>query len=327
MNRGDFEKLRSPRWVHFDQILGQLENRKVWKREESDPAEVELPQLFREVCQDLALARERMYGSKICDYLNSLVMRGYKVIHGHRSNKWEGFQLYVTQTIPRAVRADGGLFWLCSFAFLIPYVVLWLSVKFDISWVHAVLGTEQMIGLEQMYGKQDTASFLRDEYGSNFMMFCFYIFNNVSIDFRIFAGGVFFGVGSLFFLLFNGIVIGASAGYVHYAGDPEKFYTFVVGHSSFELVGMVLSGMAGMKIGLSLLSPGRLRRRDAIAESGKKAIPLIVGGALLTTVAAVVEGFWSARDFAPGVKYLFGACAWTMVALYLIFCGRRSSGA
>ena len=44
------------------------------------------------------------------------------------------------------------------------------------------------------------------------MMFAHYINNNVGIDFRIFAGGIFFGIGTLFFLIYNGLYLGAVVG-------------------------------------------------------------------------------------------------------------------
>ena len=180
--------------------------------------------------------------------------------------------------------------------------------------------------METMYNRPEgegMASALREEYGENFYMFAFYIMNNVGIDFRIFASGVFFGVGSLFFLLFNGVHIGAAAGYVHYACNPQQFYTFVVGHSSWELIGMVLCGMAGFLLGLALLKPGNLTRREAVGEAGREGLPLLIGGASMTVVAAVIEGFWSAQPFAPSVKYTFGALMWAVVILWLGFSGRK----
>ena len=61
---------------------------------------------------------------------------------------------------------------------------------------------------------------------------------------------------TIFFLVFNGIHIGAAAGYANYACNPESFWTFVAGHSSFELLGMVVAGVAGMRLGLGVLKPG-----------------------------------------------------------------------
>jgi uncharacterized membrane protein SpoIIM required for sporulation len=182
--------------------------------------------------------------------------------------------------------------------------------------------------MEQMYGsKEDQIAFLRSEYGSNFMMFCFYIFNNVAIDFRIFAGGMVAGIGTLFFLLFNGLHIGAAAGYVNHAGNPESFWTFVAGHSSFELLGMVCAGMAGMRLGLAILRPGRMTRPRALALAAKSALPLIYGAALLTFLAAVVEGFWSAQPLPSSVKYSVGITFWVLHAVYFLFAGKGGARA
>ena len=104
------------------------------------------------------------------------------------------------------MREEWRLFWLCNAVFWLPFFAMMLSANHDIRWIQAVLGADGMASMEQMYGgKEEQLSHLRSEYGSNFMMFCFYIYNNVAIDFRIFAGGMAAGVGTLFFLLFNGL--------------------------------------------------------------------------------------------------------------------------
>ena len=50
--------------------------------------------------------------------------------------------------------------------------------------------------------------------GTDWMMFGVYIRNNIGIAFQCFAGGLFAGLGSLFFLAFNGAFSGALAGYL-----------------------------------------------------------------------------------------------------------------
>jgi len=46
------------------------------------------------------------------------------------------------------------------------------------------------------------------------MMASFYVYNNVGIAFRCFATGILFGLGSIFFLVYNGLCIGVVAGAV-----------------------------------------------------------------------------------------------------------------
>jgi uncharacterized membrane protein SpoIIM required for sporulation len=85
--------------------------------------------------------------------------------------------------------------------------------------------------------------------------------------------------------------------------------------------------MAGMRIGLAILRPGRLPRTRALAEASKQALPLIYGAALLTTLAAVVEGFWSAQRIPYEWKYAAGIAGWLLCALYFLMAGRRAGDA
>jgi uncharacterized membrane protein SpoIIM required for sporulation len=229
----------------------------------------------------------------------------------------------VSAGFPQTVRREWRLFWLCNLVFWLPFFAMMLSAMHDLRWIQAALGANGMASMEQMYsGREEQLAHLRSEYGSNFMMFCFYINHNVAIDFRIFAGGMAAGLGTLFFLFFNGLHLGAAAGYVNHACDPDAFWPFVSGHSSFELLGMVVSGMAGMRLGLAILRPGRLPRVRALTEASKRALPLIYGAALLTTLAAVIEGFWSAQRIPSEAKYAFGIGGWTLLAVYFLLAGR-----
>lgn len=322
MTSGDFEHKNAARWAEYESLVTLLEKGKAGAEAEK------LPQLFRELSLDLSLAESRMYGARVTERLNELVIRGYELIYRTRRGSWESVLFFVTAKFPQAVRKEWRLFWLCNAVFWLPFFAMMLSANHDIRWIQAVLGADGMTSMEQMYGgREEQLSHIRSEYGSNFMMFCFYIYNNVAIDFRIFAGGMAAGIGTLFFLLFNGIHIGASAGYVNHACNPESFWSFVAGHSSFELLGMVVSGMAGMRLGLAILRPGRLPRVRALVEASKEAMPLIYGAALMTAMAAVVEGFWSAQGIPSAWKYTVGIIGWVLHIAYFSLAGRRSGRA
>jgi uncharacterized membrane protein SpoIIM required for sporulation len=319
---GEFEEKNAGRWQEYERLVALVEAGKPAEGAET------LPRRFRELCADLSLAEARMYGLRLTERLNALVIRGYKLIYRTRRGTWENIVKFITMDFPQTIRRERKLFWLCNAVFWLPFFALMISAKFDIRWVQAVLGPAGMASMEEMYGgKEQQLVHLRSEYGSNFMMFCFYIYNNVAIDFRIFAGGMLAGLGTLFYLLFNGLQLGASAGYANHACDPEAFWSFVAGHSSYELTGMVVSGMAGMRLGLAILRPGRLPRVRALEEAAKQALPLIYGAALLTTLAAFVEGFWSAQAIPSGWKYAVGIAGWVLLTAYFTLAGRRSAHA
>lgn len=321
MTAGEFEHKNTPRWRECEDLITELEKGRVPENAG------QMPKFFRALCVDLSLARARMYGGDLTDRLNALVIRGYEQLYRRKRMGLGAVMDFVKTGFPRALRAEWRLFWLCWALFLIPFTAMLLSSKHDIQWLQSILGPDGMVSMEEMYGSRDgQTAHLREEFGSNFMMFCFYIKNNIGIDFQIFAGGVLAGVGTVFFLIFNGIYLGAAAGYVNHACDPVAFWSFVSGHSPYEITGMIVAGMAGMRLGLGILRPGRLTRVKALTEAGRNAMPLVYGAALLTFVAAIFEGFWSAQPVPVTLKYIVGILGWIGVFYYLVFCGREKRG-
>ena len=69
----------------------------------------------------------------------------------------------------------------------------------------------------------------------------------------------------------------------------ENFYCFVSGHSSLELMGIVISGMAGLKLGFALFSPGEMRRIDSLMLRATEGVKLLYGAATMTFLAAFIE--------------------------------------
>jgi uncharacterized membrane protein SpoIIM required for sporulation len=322
MKARDFEEQKSDKWRDYDSQMQAIES-------SNKSVDVEsVPKMIRERCQELTLARHRMYGETICEYLNTQVIRGHKVLANSSGRFVEKTLHFFAQEFPQAVRREWRLHILCWLFFLIPFFGMWISIYYDLDWVRSILGSDGMAGMDAMYGKGEEANLdMRDEAGANFMMFGHYVHNNIGIDFQIIAGGILAGVGSLFILLMNGLGIGGAMAYVIEYGDPVKFFSFVSGHAPYELTGMIVAGMAGMRIGLGLLNPGRMSRGRALLESGKKGLPLVYGAFVLTFLAACVEGFWSAYDFEPILKYSVGFVGWALLLIYFSFVGRGQNAA
>jgi uncharacterized membrane protein SpoIIM required for sporulation len=154
-------------------------------------------------------------------------------------------------------------------------------------------------------------------------MFSFYIYNNISIAFRTFAGGLLAGIGSIVLLGLNGIFIGASAAHIINTGFAGTFFSFVIGHSAFELTAIILSAQAGLLLGYRLFITRGLTRGASLAEAGKTALPIIAGSTLMLILAAVIEAFWSSRHELPQmVRFVAGGAAIVLVTLYFLCAGR-----
>jgi uncharacterized membrane protein SpoIIM required for sporulation len=155
----------------------------------------------------------------------------------------------------------------------------------------------------------------------------FYVNNNVGIALRCFATGLFFGVGSAFYLVENGLATGAIMGYVASHGAGDNILTFVVGHGSLELGAIVLAGGAGMALGWSIVAPGEQTRIASLQTTARSVVIIVFGAAVMLFMAAAVEGFWSASSLPAVVKRGVGGFMFLLVLAYVLLAGRGSDQA
>lgn len=285
----------------------------------------ELPARYRQACQHLALARERHYPPALVDRLNRLVVQAHHRLYQARQPLASRASDFLLRDFPATVRAHAGLFWLAALCFYGTLAGLALAVWFEPSLVYSVFDASQVREFEHMYDPaRRTIGFKRDD-ASDFLMFGYYIWNNIGIGFRTFAGGMFAGVGSLFILVSNGVSIGAIAGHLTRIGYTETFWSFVCGHGAFELTAIVLCGMAGLMLGKALVAPGQLTRGEALKAQAREAVVIVYGATLFLVLAALLEAFWSSSTAIPAVvKYAVAAVLWSSVSLYLWRAGRRA---
>jgi uncharacterized membrane protein SpoIIM required for sporulation len=87
-----------------------------------------------------------------------------------------------------------------------------------------------------------------------------------------------------------------------------------------------LSGAAGLKLGHSLLAPGRRTRRQSLVHAARECVVIIYGVTAMLIVAAAVEAFWSSAASVPAeVKYGVAAVCWAVVIAYLALQGRHAA--
>ncbi|MES2821559.1 MAG: stage II sporulation protein M [Pseudomonadota bacterium] len=320
MKQSLFESRHQPDWQHFAQQLEALE------RGKADPKRsLGFAPAYRRLCQHLALAQARGYSSHLIDQLQQLAMRGHQQFYRHRSHLGAQLIGFVLGGFPRAVRAEWPLVLAASLLFFGSLIGMGLLVYLFPDLIHSVMDPSQVSDMETMYDPDTKriGRFSERDAGDDWMMFGFYIMNNIGIAFQTYASGLLFGLGSLFFLLFNGLTIGAVAGHLTQIGYNQTFWSFVIGHGAFELTAIALAGAAGLKLGWALLAPGRLTRAEALRLAGGRSVQLVAGVILFLLIAAFIEAYWSSMTYTtPAVKFAVGAVLWLLVFAYLGFAGR-----
>lgn len=314
-----FEAQYAPLWDELQAELDRIEGK---AGAQSDAAR--LAQLYRGCCEHLALAQERAYPIRLVQRLQSLAYRAHRLIYRRQDYGASQLRQLILVRIPQAVRLHRGYF-LAALALLwIPTLLAGWATWRDPSFALRILEPSHLEEFRRMYGGQIDGLPARGRGATGDLgMFGYYVMHNISLGFQCFAGGLFAGLGSAFFLVYNGLFGGAVAGYVTASGHALNFYSFVVTHSAFELTAICLSGAAGLRIGHSWLAPGRRTRLEALKHASGEAIVLIYAVFVFLLVAAAIEAFWSAAPWvAPQAKFVAGALAWTLVITYLWRQGR-----
>lgn len=318
MNQQEFEHRHAPEWERFERMLDVLAKGQA----QSDAAE--FPQRYRALCQQLALARDRQYATYLIDRLNQLVLRGHQQFYSAQAGLFSRVLAFVGGGFPRLIRAEWRL--------LLASFVLFYASQFAMGWatyhhpqmIYTLMDAQEVSNFEAMY-RPDAPHIGRVRGADNdFFMFGIYIRNNITIGFQTFASGILAGLGTIFYLLFNGVYLGAVAGYLTQLGYGATFWPFVIGHGAFEDTAILFAGMAGLKLGFALLAPGRRRRAQALVDAAKVAVKIVYGMVGMLVIAAFFEAFWSGSASIPAnAKYGVGAVLWTLVIGYFLLAGRR----
>jgi uncharacterized membrane protein SpoIIM required for sporulation len=322
-----FEALYQADWAELETLLDRVLGRP-GKRSAThdDVSGARVATLYRRACGQLALARARSYPAYLVDRLDRLTVDGHQAIYSQREFGIARLKHALAVGFPRAVRAQARYVSVSAVLFMLPTLVVGLLVYWRPELILSVVSPDTAASFEQMYSPgAESIGRLRDA-ATDWAMFGFYIGHNIGVAFQCFAGGLFAGVGSVFFLVYNGAFGGAIAGYLTERGLGRIFYSFVATHSAFELTAIVLSGAAGLRVGHALLAPGRLTRRQALVEATRSSAGILYGVVAMLVVAAGIEAFWSSAQWlAPSVKYAVAALCWAAVLLYLALQGRNAA--
>ncbi|KTB68939.1 stage II sporulation protein M [Pseudomonas allii] len=321
MKQSLFENCHQRQWQAFAAQLTQLEQGQAKAADVAD-----FPHQYRRLCQHLALAQERGYSSYLVDPLQQLALRGHQQLYRHRSQLAANALSFVLADFPRLVREQWRFVMIASLLFFGSLVGIALLVYLFPDLIYSIVSPQQVAEMQGMYDPDASRLGRAAERASSedWMMFGYYVMHNIGIAFQTFAAGLLFGLGSVFFLIFNGLVIGAVSGHLTEIGYGQTFWSFVIGHGAFELTAIVLAGAAGLQLGWALIAPGQLTRGESLRLAARKSVRMLCGVMLFLLIAAFIEAYWSSTTvITPWIKYLVGAVLWLLVGTYLGFAGRN----
>jgi len=302
-------KKRQAYWEKLESLLARVKKQGLHALSRSELRELGL--LYRQTATDLSAVRGDPNSVQQSRYLNQLLGRAHNAIYSGQKKTVGGVWQFYTQEYPRIFRrflpytaaataifalgAIAGTFFTLSDPdymreFLPPSLVA--SIEHHEMWTHSIVSVKPQASSAIMT-------------------------NNLSVSFMTFAAGITAGIGTLYLLFFNGMMMGVIGTACGVYQMSVSLWSFVAPHGVLELPAIFIAGGAGLRLAQALLFPGVLSRRDAIATGGTDAVRLLVGVIPMLIVAGTIEGFFSPSGTPASLKFVAAAVLFTLLIAYL----------
>jgi uncharacterized membrane protein SpoIIM required for sporulation len=313
---------REASWKELDALLDLFSGPR-GRRATADQV-LRLGELYRAACTDLMLAEAHHLPRDAVGYLHSLVGRAHNALYRTQGFQFSDWAAALFGTVPRQLRGDPALR-LAAVAFWGAFLLCALLAAGRPEFAAKVVGEAQLDLMDSMYAEPIGGERKGGMHRNDTAMAGFYIQHNASIGLQCFAWGLFFGLGSLYELLSNGIILGTVFGHMTRGPNAANFYRFVTAHGPFELTAIVFSGAAGLRLGAGLIDTRGQTRLASLRREAARALPVVGAAVLLFILAAFLEGFVSASPLPYSAKAAIALFTAALLIAYLALGGRSAS--
>jgi uncharacterized membrane protein SpoIIM required for sporulation len=319
MNR--FIDERKDNWQRLEYLLEMLRGSSLKYLSKTEVRE--FGELYRRAATDLAIARAETRDPKLVNYLNSLVIRAHGKVYRSEGEGVSIIRRFFTKELPQELRSSSR-YSLTAFAVFMVFGVISFFLCLYAPDFSTTIGLDAIQSMAESNTRWWESLNDANQIGASRILT-----NNIQVAIMAFAFGAFFGVGTLYILMMNGVMIGGVVG-VCYRVDPNfgaGLVNFMVAHGVMELTAIFLAGGAGMMIGYALIDPGDLTRGQALKKAGQRATKIIIGCAVILVITGIIEGFLSPTSVSLAIKYGTGVLTGVLFLVYATLVGREETDA
>jgi uncharacterized membrane protein SpoIIM required for sporulation len=300
---------RKPYWNRLEQLLDQSARRGLSSLGRSELQELGL--LYRQIAADLAAMREDRGSVHFARYLNQLLARAHNIIYSAKKTSPSAIFGFFAVTYPRVFRQQWRYVQIALLIFAISAAAGAVLTYQDPDFKLSIIGPQMVHTIEKREMWTHSIVGVKPLASSAIMT------NNLSVGFMTFALGITAGLGTIYMLLFNGLLLGVIGMACHTSGMSLQLWGFVAPHGVLELPAIFVAGGAGLRVAAGLLFPGYLPRRESLARAGTEAVQLLLGSIPILVVAGVIEAFVSPTGLATGLKFVMAGALFILLQAYL----------
>jgi uncharacterized membrane protein SpoIIM required for sporulation len=300
---------RRPYWERLARLLAQADQGRLRQMTRAELQEAAL--LYRQVASDLSTLRQDPTARAYTEHVNQLLARAHHNIYSSRRTSFLNILRFLWDDYPALIQRQ------------FRYVLVSLSVLVGGAALGSVLTLARPHFMRQMLGPEMVATIERHQMWTQSVVAIapvassLIMTNNLSVCFTAFAGGIVFGLGPLYSMFFNGLLLGVIGAACQQHGMSIDLWSFVAPHGALELPSIVLAGAAGLRLGRGVVFPGIYRWRDSVTTAGVEASRMVSGIIPLLVIAGTLEGFFSPSKAQVWLKFTVGGLLFLLLLVWL----------
>ena len=315
MKETKFIEQNKQKWREFERTL---------ESNKKDPDK--LSNLFIQITDDLSFSRTFYPNRSVRVYLNHLAQKVFYNIYKNRKSKGRNFLRFWTDELPQIMyeaRRDLLIaFSLFLFTFLIGAVSTYMEPEFP----RVILGDRYVNTTIENIKNGDPMNVYKDD--NELISSLSITINNLSVALFTFVGGLFFMIGTIAVMLYNGIMVGAFQTFFAMQDSfafKESLLTIWI-HGTLEISAIILAGTAGLTMGRGLVFPGTYSRIQAFQISARRGVKIMLGIFPIFVIAGFIEGFVTRHTETPdAVRAMFIILCLLYVITYYVIYPRRKA--
>lgn len=286
---------------------------KVGVRNLSHSETKEFARLFRLASHHLAYARTHYPKSNAVPQLNKLVAVSHNYMFVRQGRGIADVWGYFSRTFPAMVR-ETWVYW------GIATILFFIGVFFAGFYIYSNPSrlNEIMPAAFASFAEGEVPDWGDGGIDVHYTLFAASVTtNNIAVSFNAIAGGLLLGLGSVFILVYNGLIVGGLFGFFYQVGANMLIaYALVLPHGIIELMAIFLCGGCGLMIAKGMLVPGNFTRRHSLVVQFKRVAAMIPGIVIMLVVAGIIEGYFTPLPIHPWLKIAFAALTGVAMVAY-----------
>ncbi|WP_459211811.1 stage II sporulation protein M [Aquimarina rhabdastrellae] len=293
MREAAFIKQNKDKWLKFESVLAN----------NTIIAPDALSDLYIEITDHLSYAQTFYPNSETLNYLNHLAATAHQKIYKTKKEKKNRFYTFWVKEFPLEFYQYQKQLAITFFICLVFTLIGIYSASNDGAFIRSILGDAYVnMTLDNIENDDPMAVYKKS---GEVNMFLGITINNIRVALTCFSFGVLLGIGTVYVLMQNFIMLGSFQYFFYEKGLLWESARTIWIHGTIEISVIIIAGCAGLVVGKSILFPGTYTRLTSFVQGVKAGLKIVISTVPLFVIAGFLEGFVTRHTEMPDWLAIF----------------------